>query len=41
MLFSDDEWPGGHNLATIAADLAADPRAVGRHDRAELRPVAT
>ena len=30
MLFSLDEWPGGHNIATNAADLAPDPRAMGR-----------
>ena len=40
MLFSYDEWPGGHNIATTPADVAPDPRAVGRHDRAQLRPVA-
>ena len=40
MLFSYDEWPGGHNIADVAADVAPDPGAVGRHDRAQLRPVA-
>ena len=40
MLFSYDEWPGGHNIATTPAHLAPDPRDVGRHDRAQLRPVA-
>ena len=40
MLFSYDEWPGGHNIATTPRHVAPDPRAVGRHDRAQLRPVA-
>ena len=38
---SYDEWPGGHNIATTPRDVAADPRAVGRHDRAQLRPDRT
>ena len=29
MLFSYDEWPGGHNLATTPRDLAPDPRDSG------------
>ena len=40
MIFSRDEWPAGHNIAWSPAHLAADPGAVGRHDRAQLRPVA-
>ena len=29
MIFSNDEWPGGHNIAWKPAHLAADPGAVG------------
>ena len=31
MMFSYDEWPGGHNIATTPRHLAPDPRALGRH----------
>ena len=40
MIFSRDEWPGGNNIALVALHLAAHPRAVGRHGRPQLRPVA-
>ena len=40
MLFSSDEWPGGHNLATTPRIWRRILEALGRHDRAQLRPVA-
>ena len=30
MIFSHDEWPGGHNIAYSPAHLAPHPRGVGR-----------
>ena len=40
MIFSYDEWPGGHNIAYSPYDLAAHPRGLGRRRRDELRPLA-
>ena len=40
MIFSYDEWPGGHNIAYSPARLAPHPRRLGRRRRHELRPVA-
>ena len=40
MLFSLRRVAGRPQPRDDAADLAPDPRAVGRHDRAQLRPVA-
>ena len=41
MLFTEDEWPGGKNLATQPCDLAADVRGDPRRRlRPQLRPLA-
>ena len=40
MIFSTDEWPGGHNIAYSPDDLAPHPRGLGRRRRHELRPLA-
>ena len=40
MIFSDDEWPGGHNIAWSPYVWRRILAEVGRHDRPQLRPLA-
>ena len=40
MIFSNDEWPGGNNIAWSPHIWRRIIEAVGRHGRAQLRPVA-
>ena len=41
MIFSHDEWPGGHNIAYSPKHLAPHPRDLGWRGRHELRSVAS